>query len=229
MHVPTIASVEDFQYQGLAPPDIRVEDLVSVRRAEENELLGFVRDASQMALQTSRQIHATISKYRNSAEYPSTPLAMKLRTVAQFITAGLNTEVYYLTIDGFDTHSEQADSHAGLLRALGDGISAFISDLNNHRLDDQVLVVCFSEFGRRVKENASHGTDHGTAAPMLLAGRGLRGGLFGEHPSLQDLDDGDVRFHTDFRQVYRSVLERWLRVDSAAILGAEFELLELWG
>ena len=150
-----------------------------------------------------------------------------MKTVAQLIDAGLSTRVYYLAIDGFDTHSQQAAAHAGLLSQFSGAVSAFVKDVAHHGHGDRVLVMSFSEFGRRVKENASEGTDHGAAAPMFLAGGKVKPGLIGKHPSMTDLVDGDVKHHTDFRQVYAAVLERWLGWSSGKVLVGEYQPIEI--
>ena len=143
------------------------------------------------------------------------------------INAGLKTRIYYVTLDGFDTHSNQRDAHAGLLNQLSGAVSAFLEDITHHGHGRRLMVMSFSEFGRRVKENASNGTDHGAAAPMFLAGQNVIGGLMGEHPSMTDLDDGDVKFHTDFRRVYAGVLHQWLGWDAAALIGKQFAPLDV--
>ena len=132
-----------------------------------------------------------------------------------------------MTLDGFDTHSNQRDAHAALLGELSGAVSAFLEDVDEQGHGERVMVMTFSEFGRRVKENASNGTDHGAAAPMFLAGQRSIEGLMGEHPSLTDLDDGDVKFHTDFRRVYAGVLSQWLGWDAAKLVGKEFAPLDV--
>jgi uncharacterized protein (DUF1501 family) len=154
-------------------------------------------------------------------------LANKLKTIAQLINAGLSTRIYYLTLDGFDTHANQGAAHFGLLRELSDAVAAFFQDVGQRGNGNRVLLMTFSEFGRRVKENASAGTDHGAAAPMFLIGEALKPGLVGTHPSLTDLEDGDLRFHTEYRRVYATVLEHWLGWPSKMILGKTFEPLPL--
>jgi uncharacterized protein (DUF1501 family) len=159
--------------------------------------------------------------------YPGTPLGQQLQMVAQMIAGGLKTRVYYVSLGGFDTHSNERASHDRLMTTLSAGVSAFMKDLKSQGNHQRTLVMTFSEFGRRVGENASRGTDHGTAAPMFVFGDMVRGGVYGDHPSLrpQDLDNGDLKFHTDFRSVYASVLKRWLKADDAAILGGSFKPL----
>jgi uncharacterized protein (DUF1501 family) len=137
------------------------------------------------------------------------------------------TKVYYLRIDGFDTHANQPDAHAGLLREVSESVAAFIRDASAQGFGDRVLVMGFSEFGRRVAENASEGTDHGTAGPVFLAGSSVREGLIGVHPGLLDLDQGDLKHAIDFRQVYAGVLQDWLGVPAEPVLGGKYEPLEL--
>jgi uncharacterized protein (DUF1501 family) len=110
-----------------------------------------------------------------------------------------------------------------LLKQLSEGITAFQKDLEAHHVDGDVMVMTFSEFGRRVAENGGRGTDHGTAEPLFIVGSGVKGGLYGEYPSLTNLDNGDLKFNVDFRTVYSTVLDRWLKADSHQILGANYE------
>jgi uncharacterized protein (DUF1501 family) len=155
-------------------------------------------------------------------------LAQQLRLVAQLIDAGLTTRVYYLEIDGFDTHANQGEAHAALLEQVSSGLKAFLDDVALHGHGQRVAAMCFSEFGRRVEENASEGTDHGAAGPIFVAGQRVQSGLIGNHPSLADLDQGDVKHHTDFRQVYASLLEQWLGWESRHILDGAFEPVKLF-
>ena len=138
------------------------------------------------------------------------------------IAGGLPTRVYYASQGGFDTHARQIKGHERLMGELNDGLSAFATDLKQQGNFDRVLLITFSEFGRRVAENANGGTDHGTAAPMLVLGGAAKPGLFGKYPSLTDLDHGDLKFNTDFRSVYGTVLDRWLHAPSEIVLGRKF-------
>ncbi len=161
-------------------------------------------------------------------QYPSNPLAVQLRTAASMIHAAMPTRVYYVSLDGFDTHAGQGASngrHGARLQQLGSSLRAFMNDLRATGDDDRVLTMVFSEFGRRVGQNASGGTDHGTAAPMFLIGPMVRPGLIGRHPSLTDLDDGDLKFSIDFRSVYATVLSRWMGADSRAVLGRRYPII----
>ncbi|MEM9083946.1 MAG: DUF1501 domain-containing protein [Planctomycetota bacterium] len=156
-------------------------------------------------------------------QYPGNSLAQQLQKVGAMIRAGLDTRVYYVTLGGFDTHAGQGGPqgrHANLLRQVADSLRAFYNDLKQQGNDGRVLTVTFSEFGRRVAQNGSGGTDHGTAAPLFLAGPMVRQGVLGKHPSLSDLDQGDLKHTVDFRSVYAAVLEDWLGVQrSRDVLG----------
>lgn len=228
VRVPSVKSLEDFKLQA-GDDQFRktVSELASRQRTASSELLGFVQTSTSAALVASDRVAAAQSEYKTSVDYPQTDLARKLRIVAQLINAGLKTRIYYVTLDGFDTHSQQADAHSALLRQWGDAVTAFTRDVIDHGHGSRVLTLCFSEFGRRVEENASKGTDHGAAAPLILAGAGVRSGFCGAHPSLTDLDDGDVKFHTDFRQVYATVLNHWLGCDSEKVIGGRYDTLPI--
>lgn len=199
-----------------------IEGALAAPRSTASDLLKFVQTRSTTALEVSRRIEASSHAYKTSVTYPETPLAKKLKQIAQLIDAGLATRVYYVALDGFDTHSDQAAAHAGLLQQLGDALAAFAEDLQAHDQLLRVMTLVFSEFGRRVEENASRGTDHGAAAPVFLVGGQVKPGLIGEHPRLDQLQDGDLRFHTDFRAVYAALLSEWLGWPAAPILGDGF-------
>jgi uncharacterized protein (DUF1501 family) len=144
------------------------------------------------------------------------------------VDGGFPVRVFYVSVGGFDTHAGQDFAHANLLRAVAAAIEAFFVDLGAHGHAERVALLAFSEFGRRVQENGSRGTDHGAAGAVLVAGGGVRGGVVGEHPSLVDLDAGDLKFTTDFRSVYATVLEKWLHAPSAAVLGGRFAMVPLF-
>lgn len=232
VRVPSIQSLAQFRLRGGESPRFRaaLDQIIEGQSASKsNDLLGFVQSSTSNAIAASRRMEAAGMKYQPSQSYPSSGLGQKLETVAKLIAAGLQTRVYYVQIDGFDTHANQPEAHAALLREVSEAVSTLVSDVNAHGDGNRLLVMCFSEFGRRVAENASDGTDHGTAGPILLAGENVRAGLIGKHPSLDDLDQGDVRYHTDFRQVYASVLEDWLGCQSQSVLGGKYEKLDLFG
>jgi uncharacterized protein (DUF1501 family) len=192
-----------------------------------DDLAGFVRRCTLDAYATSDRMAAVLGAEDRGASYPATGLAGRLRVIARLIKGGVGTRVYYTSQAGYDTHAVQLEQHAGLLAELSGALKAFLDDLAAVRLAERVLVLCFSEFGRRVQENGSAGTDHGTAGPVFLAGPAVRAGLVGEAPKLLDLQDGDLRMTTDFRQVYAGVLEDWLGLPSTPVLGGDFAKLPL--
>ncbi|MBV9123349.1 MAG: DUF1501 domain-containing protein, partial [Planctomycetes bacterium] len=145
-----------------------------------------------------------------------------LNLIARMIQAEFGTRVYYVSVGSFDHHSNQREQHQQLLQQLADAVGSFYDQLEKAGQAQRVLLMTFSEFGRRVEENSSKGTDHGAASCLFLAGPGAKGGLVGAHPSLANLDDGDMKYHTDFRQVYATLLDRWLECDSQKVLGAKF-------
>jgi uncharacterized protein (DUF1501 family) len=193
-----------------------------------DDLEAFVRRSTLDAYATAEAVSAAAVRERGKATYPASQLAQHLSMIAWLIEAGLPTRVYYAVHRGFDTHAVQMETHARLLGELSGALAAFLDDLKRAGLSERVLVMTFSEFGRRVAENASAGTDHGTAAPMFLAGAGVKAGLFGAAPSLLDLDDGDLKMTVDFRRVYAALLRDWLTVDPAAVLAGQFEPLPLF-
>ncbi|MBI5862929.1 MAG: DUF1501 domain-containing protein, partial [Planctomycetes bacterium] len=154
-------------------------------------------------------------------------LAQKLQLVTRLIAADMPTRVYYVTMGGFDTHTGQEGRHQRLMQELTTGISQFIEQLDDQKLLDRVLVMSFSEFGRRVQENASGGTDHGEAAPMFLFGSHVKPGLHEPHPDLSKLHRGDLEFGCDFRRVYATVLRDWLNAKPEVVLGRGFQPLKV--
>lgn len=188
--------------------------------------LEFLRKTALTAFSSADRLKEVTASYKPAATYPANGLGERLKTVAQIIAGDLGTRVIFVSLDGFDTHAQQAGAHQSLLTELSSAVRAFFQDLRGHKLDDRVVLATFSEFGRRVKENGSLGTDHGAASQIFVAGAGVKGGLHGTHPSLTDLVEGDLRFHTDFRSVYATLLTRILRWPTEAILGGNFPLLD---
>jgi uncharacterized protein (DUF1501 family) len=149
--------------------------------------------------------------------------------VAKLIGGGLPTRIFYVSQGGYDTHTNQAGTQERLLKELGDSVKAFVEDLKAQGNLERMLVMTFSEFGRRLAENANAGTDHGAAAPMFVIGNKVKAGLLGKYPSLApaDLFQGDIKYNVDFRSVYAGVLEHWLKTKSEPILGRKFEPMQL--
>jgi uncharacterized protein (DUF1501 family) len=175
------------------------------------------------AQEGSRQLHEASAQYQPMVTYPTGPFAAGLKVLAEAIVQNLGLRVGYVTLGGFDTHANQQTTHGNLMKALADGLSAFYNDLALHGKADNVVVMTWSEFGRRVEENGSLGTDHGTAAPMFVLGNPINRGIFGEPPSLSNLDSaGNMKYTIDFRSVYATVLDRWLGASSKDVLGGSF-------
>lgn len=193
----------------------------------ENSNATFLRQTLMDTLVTERKVQQIIASYRPEAPYPTSGLAISLRNVAALIAARLPTRVYFVTLGGFDTHGNQASVHGQLLTQLSDALAAFQRDLEQRKLDGQVLTMTFSEFGRRPSENESRGTDHGTAAPLFVMGSRVNAGVHGTPPSLKLERNQDIAFSTDFRRVYATALDRWLGCASNTVLGKPFEPLNL--
>jgi len=189
--------------------------------------LEFLRDTAASAFEFAGDIVKAYESKTNLTPYPNESLAAQLAIVARMIAGGLSTRVYIVSIRGFDTHAVQLGTHQQLLDEMATSITAFYQDLMALGVADRVVGLCFSEFGRRVQQNASIGTDHGTSAPLLMFGKPITGGIHGAQPSLTDLQNGDLKMGFDYRQIYASLLEQWLVGDSAQILGGSFNTLPL--
>ncbi len=181
-------------------------------------------DATALSAQEgSRRLHQAAGVYRLAVTYPQGPFAEGLKILAEVIVNDLGLRVGYITLGGFDTHANQQQTHALLMKTLSEGLYAFYTDLAQHGKADSVVVMTWSEFGRRVEENGSLGTDHGTAAPMFVLGTAVNRGIFGEPPVLTSLDEnGNLKYTIDFRLVYATVLDRWLGASSRDVLGGTF-------
>lgn len=209
---------------------VRINSHVPVNQPE----LAFVYANAQAAMSTLDRV-ATVASYNGTVTYPNTPLSQAMKAVAGAMVRGIGTRVFYVTVGGFDTHSSQNPnqtngSYFNLMATLNDALTAFANDLTNQSLFQNTLVLSFSEFGRRISENGSNGTDHGAASVMLAMGGRVNGGLYGTAPNLNtdpsnptlENSAGDVKFETDFRSVYARVIDSWLGADSRAILGADY-------
>lgn len=198
-------------------------------QAEYGGSLAFVSQTGLEAYQSTVMLQADASSYEAKAVYPTTPLAQAFKTAAALIMSRLGTGVAYITTGGFDTHSGQVAGQARLLQAVSDAVSAFYADLAAHGAADDVSTVMWTEFGRRVKENGSGGTDHGTATPMFVLGGGVRPGFYGDQPSTTSTDsNGDLKYTTDFRSVYASIIEQRFGVEARDVLGRAYPTLPLF-
>jgi uncharacterized protein (DUF1501 family) len=193
-----------------------------------DDLASFVNRTVTSAYATAAELAAAAERGTDSsARYPSTELGKKLELISRSIKAGSATRVYYLIQAGYDTHAVQLPTQATLLGEFSRSIRTFLDDLAAAKLADRVLLIAFSEFGRRPDENGSLGTDHGTAGPVFLAGTRLKAGLIGETPRLGELVGGDLKWSIDFRRVYATLLDQWLNLPSEAVLGQRFEPLSI--
>ena len=207
-----------------------LEDLAAPdQEADKDNLLQFVARREVQTLSTLDKLTEVLRGNEQDGRFgfgPNQNLQLKLQLIARLIIKEFGTRVFYVVIDGFDTHSAQDQAHRLILQQVSDGIAQMFQTLQQGGHDKRVLAMTFSEFGRRVKENGSKGTDHGAASCMFVAGPGVKGGVVGKHPSLEKLDDGDLIHHTDFRRVYATLLDNWLGVDSKSVLGGKFEPME---
>jgi uncharacterized protein (DUF1501 family) len=229
--VPSIGSTEDFRvkFDGSAENDPASADKIlrslnAIR--DQTPSLQFLSRQATNAIVTADKMRS-LKAYKADANYPYDGLGKDLRTIAQLIGGNFGTKLFYCQTGGYDTHANQVNGHEQTLGHMTAAINAFMKDMTAKGMADKVTVMCFSEFGRRVGENNSNGTDHGAAGPMFLTGGRVKGGLFGGYPSLTDLDDGDLKYTTDFRRVYSTLLEKWLNTDSAGVLGNQFETMDL--
>ncbi len=191
--------------------------------------LPLVATIEDHAERGASELPKLVAGYTTDAAYPATPLGRSLSLAAQIIGSRLGTRVLYVQHGSFDTHVGQKAPQDRLLKELSDGLAAFYADLAAHGNDKRTLTMTFSEFGRRVAENANRGTDHGEAAPMFLLGGGVRGGLYGEHPSLANLDNGDARYTVDFRSVYATVIKKWFGRPPDGVIAGSFPMVPLLG
>jgi uncharacterized protein (DUF1501 family) len=227
--VPTIASVPSYR---IAPDPLDKDDGNARLRALMSLYNSYPQTAPYAALlettalsaqDGSSQLSQAVAQYHSTITYPAGPFAAGLKVLAQAIVENLGLRVGYVTLGGFDTHAGEKLTHDALMKTLAEGLAAFYNDLVAHNKADNVVIMTWSEFGRRVEENGSQGTDHGTAAPMFVLGNPVNKGIFGEPPSLTSLDStGNLKYTTDFRSVYATVLDRWLGASSQDVLGGSF-------
>ena len=228
-HQPTaginLDSIDNLSLKGLEPNSITVknpnifktknqkEDAITL---SDNPQLDFVRKIANSVVEGSDEIQKALAKSTVENSYPKTGLATNLAWIARLIKGNLNSKVYYTSLGGFDTHDNQLAIQNNKLTELNDALFSFYTDLKKASLMQNVTIVVFSEFGRRVKDNGK-GTDHGTAAPMFVIGGNNKGKIIGNNPNLSDLDQGDLKYETDFRSVYASLLQKKLDFDYTKI------------
>ena len=227
--VPTVASVKSY---AIAPDPAdrdrgssRLQALLKLYNSyPETAPYAALLDATALNAQDgSRQLRQADATYHPAVTYPSGQFAGGLKILAEAIVQDLGLRVGYVTLGGFDTHANQQVTHDALMTTFANGVAAFYNDLAAHGRADNVVIMTWSEFGRRVEENGSAGTDHGTAAPMFIVGTPVSKGIYGEPPSLTNLDqNGNLKYTIDFRSVYATVLDRWMGASSKDVLGADF-------
>ncbi|PZM80927.1 MAG: transcriptional initiation protein Tat [Candidatus Melainabacteria bacterium] len=229
--VPSVNNIYEFRFKSdphfRKDRDHQIEAFKNIYESFESKRphAEMLRRAGLEADQASDSLLKIVKNYKSNIKYPNGKLGDGLKFISQMITGGVSAPIFTVSLDGFDTHANQQRAQAGLLKQLSDTLLAFQSDLKDHGLEDNVLTLVFSEFGRRVQENNGKGTDHGTAEPLFLVGSSVKGGIYGEAPSLTSLDAGDLKHTVDFRTVYATVLESWLGADSVDVLGKRFETL----
>jgi uncharacterized protein (DUF1501 family) len=229
--VPAVGSLRDYELWqdgragGRAGARLQALQELAAGGDGDDALDQMLKATARQAYESAEELRRGAAAYQPVKSYPGTGIGRSLELAARALSAPLGTRLVHVRQGGYDTHAGQARTHGALLQELSEALAAFAADLKAHGLWSRALVVVFSEFGRRVAENQSKGTDHGAAGPCFLLGGSVKGGVHGAMPSLVDLDDGDLRFSVDFRRVYREVLDGWLGLDARPILNGDFERL----
>ena len=199
-----------------------------VGQNDADDLSAFVQNTVSASYDAAKRFAESKDNISSGDEgYPNFGLAKKLRLLSRIIRLGGGTRIFYVSLGGFDTHSDQAFSHERLLRQYSRSVKAFLDDMKKHKLSDRITVLTFSEFGRQLRENASGGTDHGTCGPVFVAGDAIKPGILSKYPSLTDLDDNEMKATVDFRRIYASLLEDWMGIEATAPLGGSFKPLSV--
>lgn len=226
--VPAIAQIHGYGLLGDRSKDERAaygRVVNDTRLPFSSPYLAHVMEIEDHAQKGSEELPRLIGGYKPAGAYPATPIGRSLSLAAQIAAGRTRTRVIYVQHGSFDTHVSQKPVQDRLLGELSDALKAFYDDLSAHGSEKRVLTMTFSEFGRRIQENGSRGTDHGEASPLFLVGGGVKGGIYGAYPDLSNTNMGNVRFDTDFRSVYATVLERWLGQPSQDVLSGSFPLI----
>jgi uncharacterized protein (DUF1501 family) len=227
VEVPAIGALNAFGYN--TGRDLASKQSAGVlydgAKAGQSPYLAMIAQTARDAYHGGDVLRKQTAEFTNKAAYANNGFAQQLALAAKLIGSTAGSKIVFVSLGSFDTHAGQRAQQDRLLGYLGDGLVSFYADLAAHGLDKKVLTMTFSEFGRRVAQNASNGTDHGTAMPLFIVGGGVKGGIYGEHPSLTDLDHGDLKFSTDFRAVYATVIEKWLGRNPADVLNGTYPTL----
>lgn len=221
-----IASVERLR-------DLQFKSLDTAKRASQlgngvpqSDVSSFVSRCMTSSFTSAEQLDSIMKSKTTDVRFPATALGRKLSIVSRLIRSGAASRAYYTIQAGYDTHAAQLGAHTSLLAELSSSVKAFVDDLKQANLAQRVVVLAFSEFGRRVEENQSQGTDHGTAGSVFVAGTHVKGGLYGDIPDLSDLEQGDLKVKLDFRQVYSTLLDNWLQIPSEKVLERKYDSLK---
>ena len=226
--IPCFASLSDVQNMlGDASSEKLLRDIQGMD-AMSGSPTRVVQQANKSALDAMSILSKELGKFAPKQTYGDDNFGKGFKQISQLIGASPSTRVVYFSAGGFDTHSRQLDTHAKLLENFSNAVLSFQREMEGIGKADKVVVLVFSEFGRRVGENASQGTDHGAAAPMFLIGGKVKGGIHGSKPDLTDLQDGDIKFKIDFREVYAATLDNWVGGDSEVVLGQKFSPLAVF-
>lgn len=225
--IPCFASLVDVQSMVGDPDAEKMLRQIQGMDAKEGSDTRVVQQANKTALDAMALLSKQLQGYAPKQTYGNDPFGVGFKQISQLIATSPQTRVVYFSAGGFDTHARQTDQHKTLLTNFGNAINAFQKEMEAVGKADKVIVLVFSEFGRRSFENASGGTDHGAAAPMFLVGSRVKGGVYGPLPDLTDLQDGDLKYKIDFRQVYASTLDNWMGGDSALVLGQKFQAVDV--
>ncbi len=190
--------------------------------------LGYLYKTMIEASSSAKYIYETSKTFKTKLEYPNNPFGKQLKTTAEFINSNIESKVYYVSMGGYDTHANQKNKQSKLLDIYSKSIAVFVNDLEQNNTFKDTLIVTFSEFGRRLKQNAAKGTDHGAANNVFIIGKNLnKPGFYNEAPNLLDLDNNnDIKYSIDFRSIYATVLEKWLKVNDETILNSSFKKLD---
>ncbi|HEY6235480.1 MAG TPA: DUF1501 domain-containing protein [Candidatus Elarobacter sp.] len=227
VEVPAIGALNAFAYN--TGRDLASKQSAGVlydgAKAGQSPYLSMIAQTARDAYHGGDVLRKQTAEFTNKATYAPNGFAQQLALAAKLIGSSAGSKIVFVSIGSFDTHAGQRAQQDRLLGYLGDGLLSFYQDLAAHNLDKKVLTMTFSEFGRRVSQNASNGTDHGTAMPLFIVGGGVKGGIYGDHPSLTDLDHGDLKFATDFRAVYATVIEKWLGRNPSEVLTGTYPTL----
>jgi uncharacterized protein (DUF1501 family) len=225
VQIPVVQSIPAYRFQGdPVYPEVataRLDNVINLYNGSGSSAsyLQVLSDTARVASASTQELTTTDQTYQTQVAYPNTSLAKALKILAEAITGNLGVRVCQASVGSFDTHIDEERVQSQLFSELSEGIYAFYQDLKDHGRETEVLIMTWSEFGRRAANNASKGTDHGSAAPMFIIGKAVAGGLYGQPPDLGNLDNGNLRFTTDFRSVYATILEKWLGTAASSVLG----------